>query len=249
MELIPEINAKHPEEMENLRDTFDKCEVLFWTGSRPEDDRMVNPVRGASKRTGMMVYAVHIPNYPINQNNDAVPGLINIIHKMNSAFEPRVINMHCLYGGLEEMKRNLRVVLESIPEELILTIENMNRKKANLRGTETIPAFLEGLEVYKNFGICLDTSHLPIINERKHSLSLAEFIDKSGNGLRHLHFSDVVKSAEGYPGHQPIGTGIIDWKIIKQKLEEVDYTGKATIEYLKEHKNRVGEALRYWENL
>ncbi len=251
MDLIPEINAKHPEEMAKLCDVFRECEVLFWFDCLPTDDKMVNQIKRKAKQTGMQIYAVHLPSYFINKSFAETQKLVNVIHKMNAVFEPKVVNMHCLYGRREETKNSIKYVLEKIPEEITFTIENMARKNANLREPETVPAFLHGLKEFKNFGLCLDTTHLPVSDEKKHTASIIKFIELSGNKLKHLHFSDVAKDRKTgeWLKHQPMGTGIINWGEIKSKLTAQKYAGKATIEYLLEHKGKVKEAAAYWNSL
>ena len=259
--LIPHVNAEDTKEIKRLSKRFDGCEILFW--HRDGLRERILDVKETIEETKMRAHVIHIPNYHINREGEAgrkeVSELVDLISKIYALFKPKIINMHCLYKRVEEMKKNLMIVLESIPKDVVITIENMTRKKANIRDSESAKRFFEDLD-YTNIGLCLDVCHVPLSGDilnseskelisKMHTKFILEFISEVRDKLKHLHISDVKIVDGKVLKHQPIGEGIIRWCEIKEMLEGIGYNGFGTIEYLSEYRDKINETIENWENL
>ena len=58
--------------------------------------------------------------------------------------------------------------------------------------------------------------------------AMCDSIRKVSEHLVYLHLCDTTP--EGFPGHEPIGTGIIQWPLFIQTLKEVGYNGYLTVQ-------------------
>ena len=73
----------------------------------------------------------------------------------------------------------------------------------------------------KNLGICLDTGHLNVVNNRGVNESQSDFISAAGARLKALHIADNDGSSDMHL--MPYGRGRIDWQSVMTALAEVGY--------------------------
>lgn len=93
----------------------------------------------------------------------------------------------------------------------------------------------------QNTGICLDVGHMVLAWENyevglnKNILSIKEFVQDFGDLIYDMHIHDwvrdVKKSPHGWPDHNLIGTGDINWEEVFSALIESGYDGILTCEY------------------
>jgi len=250
MKLIPNLNARDMKSVEIFSKKFKECEILFW--GKECDQKLMKDVKEKMDKHEMSAYAVHVPNFRINEDDREINRLLDFVLKVNYIFYPKIINMHCQYGNVEKMKENLRIVLQMIPENVVLTIENLTKASANIYSPESAENFFKDMN-YENLGLCLDISHIQVRNEKDHTKDVLEFIERMKNKIKHIHISDVKKIdnkiSSKFIKHQPIGEGIIEWKKVKEKLIEINYNGYATIEYMPEYNERIEKAVDFLREL
>jgi sugar phosphate isomerase/epimerase len=247
MKIIQHINAKRLD-VKNIKNN--ELEILFWDRNTISED--LKRAAELQKEYNIKFVAVHLPNYHINKENSEMEtlSLIEIIEKLQ-ILSPKIVNMHCLYGGVEEMVKNLCPVLSSLPDRITFTIENMTKSKANIHDVESAKSFVNLIKKFEfiNFGLCFDITHLSVKNEKSHTNDVLNYIEELKDFIKHIHISDVKKENGSFSKHQLIGTGIINWKIVKEKLIEIKYDGFLTIEYLPEYEDKFFESLELWEKL
>ncbi len=93
----------------------------------------------------------------------------------------------------------------------------------------------------ENTGICLDIGHMVLawenyeIGVNKNILTIKEFIRRFGDIIYDIHIHDWVKNLEksphGWPDHNLIGTGDINWEDVFSSIIECGYDGILTCEY------------------
>ena len=129
------------------------------------------------------------------------------------------------------------IVRYASDRNIVLALENVQKP-----GLEFL---VEAIENVGNLRVCLDVGHVyldpdgenPGKMERK---SLAEYLDKLGQRLAHLHIQDVLPEAEKvFPDagqdHYTPGTGTIpesDWRLLFNTLESLSFDGLAMLEIL-----------------
>ena len=69
--------------------------------------------------------------------------------------------------------------------------------------------------------VCLDTSHTTLGHQWE------RFVDVAGPRLIHVHANDHRGQ---YDDHLPPGDGIIDWQVIGNSLQKLDFTGWLMLE-------------------
>ena len=75
----------------------------------------------------------------------------------------------------------------------------------------------------RNFGICLDTGHLNLVNGNQR-----EFILKAGRKLKALHIADNEGVVDQHM--MPFGKGTVDIKEVFKALKEIGYRGIYNLE-------------------
>jgi len=123
-------------------------------------------------------------------------------------------------------------------EKLKKNIEKLKELADYIKGTDFIiclenipsitPTAEELLYVIKkvggrNFGICLDTGHLNLVNGNQR-----EFILKAGRKLKALHIADNEGLVDQHM--MPFGKGTVDIKEVFKALQEVGYNGIYNLE-------------------
>ena len=109
--------------------------------------------------------------------------------------------------------------------EAIDVYRKMVDLKNNIKDeTDLIVTVSEGLELIEkvgadNFGLLLDTFHMNIEEP-----SIEQSIRRAGDSIFHFHVAD---SNRWYPG-----AGHLDFKLIVDVLNEIDYTGYLSAEIL-----------------
>ncbi len=76
------------------------------------------------------------------------------------------------------------------------------------------------------FGLCLDTGHLNLINDR-----FAEYVEKVGHRIKALHIHDNNGLSDQ---HLTPCTGTVNWKEFYGSLKKIGYTGDLSFESFKQ---------------
>jgi L-ribulose-5-phosphate 3-epimerase len=87
-----------------------------------------------------------------------------------------------------------------------------------------------------DLGLTLDVGHVPCTE----TISAGDAIRRYGNALRTVHLDDT---RNGVHEHLQIGDGDLDWPDILRALDDVGFTGIASVE-LSRHSHAAPEAAR-----
>jgi L-ribulose-5-phosphate 3-epimerase len=117
---------------------------------------------------------------------------------------------------------DIRIAFEPEPGMLVASLADWER----LRDATSIP----------DLGLALDVGHVPC-TER---ISAGDAIRRYGPALRTVHLDDTKG---GVHEHLQIGDGELDWPDILRALDEVRFTGIASVE-LSRHSHAAPEAAR-----
>ena len=117
---------------------------------------------------------------------------------------------------------DIRIAFEPEPGMLVASLADWER----LRGAASIP----------DLGLALDVGHVPCTEH----ISAGDAIRRNGPALRTVHLDD---SRGGVHEHLQIGDGELDWPDILRALDEVRFTGIASVE-LSRHSHAAPEAAR-----
>lgn len=226
---------------------FGGCELVF----REKHGLMRNPaflrgVKRAAEQSCVSVYSVHLPNHPLNENGNSWVSVVSSIRNVDNFFSPQVVVHHPLYGSFDLFKRNLRRVLEAMPDWVTLVVENLLRHGANLSNLKSIEKLTRGMHEYQHFGVCIDTCHVPYKASGDPTDQLLDFFAACGPFLKHVHASDVSLSTG--ETHLPLGEGDIRWEKVKEYLDK-NYSGKVTLEYYRQHRGKLARAKEFWDAL
>lgn len=144
--------------------------------------------------------------------------------------QPRAVNL--LAGASEDIDENdlallqsIRIAAEALAEEgVILVVEPVNTLDVP---DFALPTAFAALDVISEF----ESEHIKLQLDVYHALQMNEdpiqIIREHIEEIGHIQIADV-------PGrHQP-GTGVVDWKVLFQTLESLEYEGAVGLEYIPE---------------
>ncbi|MCP4647372.1 MAG: TIM barrel protein [bacterium] len=187
--------------------------------------------------SGIRPYSVHLRHFDLSVNDsETVNRCVALCNNIHSIFKPKIAIIHPGKGEVETLVSNLHFILQKLPRDMTIALENMTSPDAPINSPETLRRFIEIYgDLPSNLGICIDTSHYPFgiwsqIDPDSYTSFLLDYMEAAAPRLSHLHFSDVAFENGNYPKHLPIGEGIIDWQRIDGHLLKSRYGGKATIE-------------------
>ncbi len=154
-----------------------------------------------------------------------------VIHGFSRQVKETVLNDDDIHVANTKMYKELiPTALETgvmiILENLFVTDASNNRKYA---GTCCDPydaiAYIDTLNEIAGrecFGLCLDTGHLNLVNQR-----FPEYVEKLGNRIKALHIHDNNGITDL---HLAPFTGTINWRDFYNSLKKIGYTGDLSFE-------------------
>lgn len=134
-------------------------------------------------------------------------------------------------GHREKVEKNaevLRVLTEYLRgSDMKICLENLYVKQGVAPAVENIDQLLEVIECAgggENLGICLDTGHLNLVEQK----GQADFIRRAGKKLAALHLADNDGSRDQHL--MPCGLGTVHFSEVFAALKEIGYEGLYNLE-------------------
>jgi len=240
--LIPSVSKDDKACMKTFGRYFNAVELdLPYSGVKPDLHlrRELVAFHSLVKDSGMGIYSVHLRGLDLsNHDKKDASSSVALCNQLGTIISPKLVVVHPGRGHINDLLSNLEFLLERTDPGIQIAFENLSGSRPILRSSETLREFVELLDEFpERVGVCIDTSH---INEDPYTESLIAHIDAASSRLIHLHLSDWAGTGKK---HLPIGSGVIDWRQVKEHLSATGYQGKAAIE-IRSEGNRKDDMIR-----
>lgn len=234
---MPDLNplAKSPAERRRNPYTYDEAHLLACRGEEEKLVAMVAPLANAVLAEGDYLWSVHLPfgggwdaaHFDEKDRADAVRGFKRIID-LTACWKPSVYVLHGCLEPVSDEQRESRL-MQSIKSATEL---NEYAAKYDARiALEDLPrsclgnctAEMERMVKGSGVKICFDVNHL--LGD-----SHENFLNSLENEIITTHLSDYDGEDER---HWLPGEGIVPWKMIFNRLENIGYNGAYLFELKK----------------
>jgi len=233
--LLAKVNDNAPELFKEFRGAVSGTELRLTTRVR-DWDKYKN-LCDSAKASETPIHAIHLTKFFLNRENstEEIAGLVSHINDLVKYISPKVLVLHSTFGDIDTILRNYAAVLDHIPTDLILAIENLNNRGTVLFDLKGMEDFVKAIQkLPENLKICVDAAHLRIRSPETYTKDIIEFIDIAGKRLGHLHLSDRTLGGdargEKSKKHVPCGSGMIDWSELISHINDAPEGVRATVE-------------------
>lgn len=233
--LIPSITANDAGRLNGFKRHFKGVELDLWGMPRSLDGNgkgklraILDMVRGS----GMEIPSVHLRGFNLSSKDKKdVSEAVGCCRELQRIVGPRIAIVHPGAGDMDDLVENLSFLLERVPPELTIALENMGGKKSPLNSAGAISYFVDRVKSMPgNLGICIDTSHPDPEDGVPYTEVLLSYLDAAEPRLAHLHISDVKLQGGKQERHLRIGDGIVDWGALINRLHGLGYQNSAAVE-------------------